>query len=154
MVNEAQSDSKTQFLERLRSYEGRQVAPPLLADDPVNQPMIRHFVQALDDRNPIYVDDAAARATGRSGVVAPPAMLNAWTLPGMEGLRRTNDDGHLLFEIFDVLAQEGFSAGVATNSEQQYCFASCSPGTISRWNDGDRQRQRREADRTQAGVTS
>ncbi len=31
---------------------------------PVNQPMIDHWLDAIGDRNPIYVDDNAARAAG------------------------------------------------------------------------------------------
>lgn len=40
---------------------------PRLARDPVNQPMINNWVEAIGDRNPIYVDDAAARAAGHPG---------------------------------------------------------------------------------------
>ena len=32
----------------------------IVAPDPVNVPMIRHWVDALDDQNPIYLDAAAA----------------------------------------------------------------------------------------------
>ncbi|NEC58850.1 MaoC family dehydratase [Amycolatopsis rubida] len=42
----------------------------------MNEAMIRNWVEALDDRNPVYVDDAAAKAAGRPGVVAPPAMCS------------------------------------------------------------------------------
>lgn len=45
---------------------------PRVGPDPVNQPMIRHWVEAIGDDNPIYVDDEAARAAGHPGVVAPP----------------------------------------------------------------------------------
>ena len=34
---------------------------PRVARDPVNQPMIRHWVDAIGDDNPIYVDEAAAQ---------------------------------------------------------------------------------------------
>ncbi|MBV8965670.1 MAG: MaoC family dehydratase N-terminal domain-containing protein, partial [Mycobacteriaceae bacterium] len=34
---------------------------PRCGRDPVNQPMIHHWVDAMGDRNPIYVDEAAAR---------------------------------------------------------------------------------------------
>lgn len=47
--------------------------------------MIRHFVEAVGDENPIYLDEEIALAYGRSAIVAPPAMLQAWT---MRGLRR------------------------------------------------------------------
>ena len=33
---------------------------PRAAPDPVNQPMIRHWVEAIGDTNPIYTDAAAA----------------------------------------------------------------------------------------------
>lgn len=45
---------------------------PRSGRDPVNQPMIRHWVDAIGDTNPIYTDEAAARAAGHPGVVAPP----------------------------------------------------------------------------------
>ena len=61
---------------------------PQWAPDPVNVPMIRHWVDALADFNPIYLDDAAARAAGHPGIVAPPAMLQTWGMqrPLIEGI--------------------------------------------------------------------
>ena len=53
---------------------------PSIAPDEVNLPMIRHWVDALDDRNPIYLDEAAGAATRHGGLVAPPAMLQTWTM--------------------------------------------------------------------------
>ncbi len=35
---------------------------PRAGRDPVNQPMIRHWVDAMGDENPIYVDETAAQA--------------------------------------------------------------------------------------------
>ena len=34
-------------------------AGPALAPDPVNLPMIRHWVDAFDDHNPVYLDESA-----------------------------------------------------------------------------------------------
>ncbi|MDT7572677.1 MAG: 3-oxo-4,17-pregnadiene-20-carboxyl-CoA hydratase alpha subunit, partial [Actinomycetota bacterium] len=48
---------------------------PRAGRDPVNQPMINNWVEALGDTNPIYVDERAARAAGHDGIVAPPAMI-------------------------------------------------------------------------------
>ena len=47
--------------------------------------MIDHWLDAIGDRNPIYVDEAAARAAGHPGVVAPPAMIQVWTMMGLGG---------------------------------------------------------------------
>ena len=52
------------------------------ARDEVNQAMIRHWIDAMGDDNPVYVDEKAARANGFPGVVAPPTMLQAWIMRG------------------------------------------------------------------------
>ena len=63
-----ETDEQTAFLAKLRVFEGVEVGVEVGAD-PVNQPMIRHWVEAIGDDNPVYVDpDAAApaRCTARS----------------------------------------------------------------------------------------
>jgi hypothetical protein len=67
--------------ERLEKYIGEPMGPPSVAPDAVNVPMIRHWVDALDDRNPVYLDEEAAAKSRFGGIVAPPAMLQAWTMP-------------------------------------------------------------------------
>lgn len=110
-------DSQTEFYAQLKGYEGREVGPPVTARDEVNQAMIRHWCDAMGDANPIYTDAAAARAAGHPGVVAPPAMLQAWTMPGFG--RQMNPSG-LLAEIYRALRDHGFTTAVATNCSQTY----------------------------------
>lgn len=90
---------------------------PRQSPDPVNQPMIRHWVDAIGDRNPIYVDDEAARAAGHPGVVAPPAMIQVWTMGGL-GEGRSDDDP--LSKIMALFDAAGYVGVVATNCEQTY----------------------------------
>ena len=52
--------------------------------------MIGNWVEAIGDRNPIYVDESAARAAGHP-LVAPPAMIQVWTMLGL-GRVRADDD--------------------------------------------------------------
>lgn len=111
--------------EVLRSFEGRASGPPLVAPDAVGPAMIRHFVEAVGDENPVYIDDEAARASGRVGVVAPAAMLQAWT---MQGLRQKLAGGGggaggagAQDELMALLASRGFTSVVATDCEQDYC---------------------------------
>jgi uncharacterized OB-fold protein/acyl dehydratase len=85
--------------------------------DPVNQPMINNWVEALGDANPIYVDEDAARAAGHPGIVAPPAMIQVWTMGGLHA-SRTGDDP--LGRMMNLLDDAGFTSVVATNCEQTY----------------------------------
>ncbi|MFE4462988.1 MaoC family dehydratase N-terminal domain-containing protein, partial [Nocardia tengchongensis] len=64
---------------------------PRAGRDPINQPMINNWVEALGDANPIYVDEAAAQAAGHPGIVAPPAMAQVWTMLGLGGVRADDD---------------------------------------------------------------
>lgn len=88
-----------------------------IARDPVNRPMINNWVEAIGDRNPIYVDEAAARAAGHPGIVAPPAMIQVWTMLGMGGVRADDDP---LPPIVELLDEAGYIGVVATNCEQIY----------------------------------
>ncbi|MEH3130537.1 MAG: bifunctional MaoC family dehydratase N-terminal/OB-fold nucleic acid binding domain-containing protein [Mycolicibacterium neoaurum] len=90
---------------------------PTVARDPVNQPMIHHWVDAIGDKNPIYVDAEAARAAGHPGIVAPPAMIQVWT---MMGLGRTRSDDDPLARAMKLFDDAGYVGVVATNCDQTY----------------------------------
>jgi uncharacterized OB-fold protein/acyl dehydratase len=90
---------------------------PRPARDPVNLPMIRNWAEALGDANPVYTDaDFAARSV-HGGLVAPPAMTQAWT---MRGLHPASDPDDPLGLMSAVLDEAGFTSVVATNCEQVY----------------------------------
>jgi 3-oxo-4,17-pregnadiene-20-carboxyl-CoA hydratase alpha subunit len=90
---------------------------PRVARDPVNLPTINNWVEAIGDRNPIYVDEAAARAAGHPGIVAPPAMIQVWTMFGLGGERPKDDPLGPIMQLFD---DNGYVGVVATNCEQTY----------------------------------
>lgn len=78
---------------------------PRLARDPVNLPMINNWLEAIGDRHPGYTE------------VAPPAMVQVWTMGGLHG-QRTLDDP--LGAMMGILDEAGFTSVVATNSDQTY----------------------------------
>ncbi|QNJ92835.1 OB-fold domain-containing protein [Mycolicibacterium fluoranthenivorans] len=90
---------------------------PTVGRDPVNQPMIHHWTDAIGDTNPIYVDDAAARAAGHDGIVAPPAMIQVWTMMGLGRARSEDDPLARAMKLFD---DAGYVGVVATNCDQTY----------------------------------
>ncbi|KUI35416.1 DNA-binding protein [Mycobacterium sp. IS-1496] len=90
---------------------------PRAGRDPVNQPMIHHWVDAIGDKNPIYVDEEVAKAAGHPGIVAPPAMIQVWTMGGL-GQGRSDDDP--LTKMMKLFDDAGYVGVVATNCEQTY----------------------------------
>jgi uncharacterized OB-fold protein/acyl dehydratase len=111
------SDATTLY-ERLKAFEGRTVGRPAAAPDPVNQPMIRHWCEAVGDANPVYTDPGAAGESVHGGVVAPPTMLQAWC---MRGLRpRATDGRDAQDELMRLVESAGFTSVVATNCDQEY----------------------------------
>jgi acyl dehydratase len=122
-ATEAEAEAR---LEKLRAFEGRASGTPSEARDPVNQAMIRHWVDAMGDHNPVYVDEAEARANGFPGIVAPPTMLQAWTMRGYRqdpDAPAADDVGGATAvqdQMFALLNAAGFTSVVATDCTQEY----------------------------------
>ena len=114
--------------EQLQAFVGRSTEGVMRGQDPVNQAMIRHWVEAMGDHNPVYVDEAAARRAGFPGVIAPPTMLQAWI---MRGLRASQESDRARAageaagdspadQLMTLLDEAGFTSVVATNCDQHY----------------------------------
>lgn len=99
------------------AIKAKGASAPRSGRDPINQPMIHNWVEAMGDHNPVYVDDAAARAAGHDGIVAPPAMAQVWTMRGLHGVRSDDDPLGLATQLFD---DAGFTSVVATNCDTVY----------------------------------
>ncbi len=113
----------TSFRSRLDALVGEPVGSggPAVAPDPVNQPMIRHWAAAFEDENPVYTDPEAASRSRFGAIVAPPLMLQTWTMatPRITGMA---ERGGSPVEVegggpLAVLDEAGFTATLASNSE-------------------------------------
>jgi 3-oxo-4,17-pregnadiene-20-carboxyl-CoA hydratase alpha subunit len=114
---------------RLQAFVGLSAGDPTAGPDEVNQAMIRHWVEAMGDENPVYTDAEAARANGFPGVIAPPTMLQSWIMRGYKATAelaaaraegRTGESTHPSDDLMHVLDEGGFTSVVATNCEQEY----------------------------------
>ncbi len=109
--------------ERLTALAERQIAEGevlgVAEADPVNLPMIRHWTDAMGDANPLYTDPEAAAAGVHGEIVAPPAMIQVWTMPGVDGSRRKRP-GTPVDAVLATLDGNGYTGVVATNCEQTY----------------------------------
>jgi hypothetical protein len=118
---EADEMESETFRRTLVELVGTPVGSASSGPDPVNQPMIRHWAAAFEDSNPIYTDPEAASASPFGQIVAPPLMLQTWTMPtpkitGMaeRGGAPTELTGEDLLSKFDAA---GFVGTLASNSE-------------------------------------
>jgi uncharacterized protein len=98
---------------------------PRYARDPVNMAAIRTWTDAMRDTNPLYTDAEFAARSVHGRLVAPPAMVQVWTMPGLAPQRTEdgNPDGAAadpLGEMMAVLEESGFTSVVATNCDQTY----------------------------------
>ena len=114
------TQEEQQALAAMRALIGQPIGAPAVAPDPVNQPMIRHWAAALEDHNPVYTDPEFAASSRFGGIVAPPLMLQTWTMPtpkitgiGERGGSPVEGGANPL----GLLDAAGFIATLATNSE-------------------------------------
>jgi uncharacterized OB-fold protein len=94
-----------------RTHLGGEPGPLRVGRDPVNQAMINHWVQALDDQNPAYTDPSV-----RGHVISPPGMLQTWTMDAPR-----DPDGTASNDAVNRLLDEaGYTSVVAVNYEHEY----------------------------------
>jgi uncharacterized OB-fold protein/acyl dehydratase len=105
---------------RIRPYIGVTIGPIEVAQDAVNEPMIRHWCQAMGDANPAYTDPGKAKASVHGGIVAPPTMLQAWILPGYEMAQPAQGSLNKQQELHAIFNELGYTGVVATNCDQVY----------------------------------
>ena len=106
------------WLLQLRAQQGASAAPARTAADAVNLPMIRRWCAAMGETNPAYLDENSDAARANGGLVAPPAMLEVWT---MRGFTSDGSGGHASSLVgIDQMDAAGFTAVVATNLVQEY----------------------------------
>ena len=103
----------------LSQYLGGDLGP-YKSWDKVNPAMIRHWCEAMGEQAPIYTNPQAARTEGFDGVVAPPAMLQAWCMPGFGDHYPPGSESSEPMAVLPLLEAAGYPAVVAVNCEQEY----------------------------------
>ncbi|GAA5145031.1 OB-fold domain-containing protein [Pseudonocardia eucalypti] len=97
--------SSAQILAAAEKLYAQGDSAPYPARDPVNVPMINNWTEALGDADPRYPD------------LAPPAMVQVWTMRGLHGSRPPDDPLAVMTRVLD---EAGYTSVVATDCEQTY----------------------------------
>jgi len=105
--------------------------------DEVTLSDIRHWCEVMQDSNPLYSDEEFARKSKYEGIIAPPSMVQAWSLDDLyDALQRFvhanqpfKEDPHN--QVMDLLDSEGYTGVVATAQEQTY-LRPIKPGDVIR----------------------
>jgi acyl dehydratase len=84
----------------------------------VSEHAIRTWCSAIGEDDPLHHDPAAARQAGLPGVIAPPVMLQTWTIPTGSQARACSPALHARARA--LASEAGFDAVVATDYEQEY----------------------------------
>jgi len=79
---------------------------PRPSRDPINQPMINNWLEAIGETDERFKDG-----------IAPPAMAQVWTMYGLDPARPADDPLHGTMQMFD---QAGFKSVLGTNCDQTY----------------------------------
>lgn len=99
----------------LAAFVGRH-GPTVPGQDRVSRAMIRQWCEVIGDINPAYqLKPGDPLADARQ--IAPPAMLQVWTMPGYGAGRRLDA---LTAELYARLDAQGYTSIIATDSEQDY----------------------------------
>ncbi|GAA2315050.1 OB-fold domain-containing protein [Streptomyces kunmingensis] len=108
MSTTAGTDRGPLAYEGLQAFEGLAAATAGEGRDPVNAAMIRHWCEAMGDANPAYEGPDA---------IAPPTMLQAWTMAGLSGYAGRSG---AYDDLLAMLDGAGYTSVVATDCEQEY----------------------------------
>jgi len=88
---------------------------PYNSFNPVSRTQIWQWCSAMGDNNPLYLDDDYRRSVGFRRVVAPPAMMQVWTMRDINDDYAPGSTDAAPYEVFDRLTEQGYPGNVAVS---------------------------------------
>ncbi len=93
--------------------------------DKICKATIRHWCEAMQDANPLYLDEDYAKKSRHKGIVAPPMMVQSCTMsPIWPVVKKTASP---LGKAVQLFKEDGYFGIVATTTSFKF-FASMKPG--------------------------
>ena len=98
----------------LQALTGNRLGP-YLSFNPVSRVQIWQWCSAMGDRNPLYLDDAYRSRAGFERVVAPPAMMQMWSMRDVNMAYAPGSTDAAPYQVLDTLSDNGFPGNVAVS---------------------------------------
>ncbi len=111
-------EERKAFEDKVHAYVGREVNAPQKGKDDVNKAMIRHWAEVMGDENPAYTDEEYAAKSSKGGIIAPPSMLQIWSMEGYPMAHNPSQD--VQRELHNVFDEHGFAGVLGTNTSAEY----------------------------------
>ena len=99
---------------QLQALTGRRLGP-YNSFNPVNRAQIWQWCSAMGDNSPLYLDDDYRRGTGFDRVVAPPAMMQMWTMRDFYDHYAPGSTTEFPYPVIERLSPLGYPGNVAVS---------------------------------------
>jgi acyl dehydratase len=93
---------------------------PYLSHNPVNRVQIWQWCSAIGDTNPLYLDRAYQRSQHLDRAVAPPTMMQVWTMRDVNMAYAPGSTDTPPYAALDKLRARGFEANVAVSYDLRF----------------------------------
>jgi acyl dehydratase len=102
-----------------RALTGKRLGP-YCSFNPVSQVQIWQWCSVMGDANPLYLDENYRAGTEFDRAVAPPAMMQMWTMRDCNMQYAPGSTDAPPYAIFDILAEHGFPGNVAVSYDIRF----------------------------------
>jgi hypothetical protein len=109
----SQDDNATQDFDP-QSLTGERLGP-YNSFNPVSRTQVWQWCCAMGDNNPLYLDDEYRASAGYDRVVAPPAMMQMWTMRDINDRYAPGSTDAPPYRVFDILTEQGYPRNVAVS---------------------------------------
>lgn len=103
----------------LQALTGNRLGP-YCSFNPVSRVQIWQWCSAMGDNNPLYRDDDYRRRAGFERAVAPPAMMQAWTMRDVNMQYAPGSTNAPPYQVLDTLSANGFPGNVAVSYDMTF----------------------------------
>ena len=105
--------------QKLKTLIGKRLGP-YRGFNPVNRAQVWQWCTAMGDNNPLYLDDDYRQQTEFESLVAPPAMMQVWTMRDFNDNYAPGSTQSQPYQVFDEMSELGYTRNVAVSYDIQF----------------------------------